>query len=132
MNKNDSCVICFEYKYKITLPCQHMICICCYQKLLEYNITTCPLCRHPIELELESISTYPNDSKEPDIQDSQLLESDSLQLYNYSNGSVQEEAQAQYQDQTQHLNLRYILSRLCCSSIILFSGIYILVAFISK
>ena len=109
---NESCIICFDYQYKITFPCQHQVCIVCYQKLLHYNITTCPICRQPIEIELQNIESDSTLHVNEDHFDEHIDISDSVQLHIDDN------------ERESHASVRNFAARLCCSSIIIFAGIY--------
>ncbi len=49
LNLNEECMICLEILEKgIQLDCHHVYHRECIDKLLEYNIVTCPLCRADI------------------------------------------------------------------------------------
>jgi ribosome-binding protein aMBF1 (putative translation factor) len=111
---NESCVICFEYQYKINFEqCQHQVCIVCYQKLLLYNITTCPICRQPIELELQEINE--SDSTlhiNEDNEEVHIDISDSVQL------------RIDESERETHMSIRNFAAKICCGSILVFGGIY--------
>lgn len=113
MNENDSCIICFDYQYKITFPCQHQVCIVCYQNFLHYNITTCPICRYPIELELQNVEESGSTLR---INEDNLEEhidiSDTVQLRIDDN------------ERESRTSVRNFAASTCCCLIILFTGIY--------
>ena len=48
------CIICFE-KYDellfIKFNCDHMVCLKCYERLLNYDNFLCPICRKSIDIE---------------------------------------------------------------------------------
>ena len=119
MNTNDSCIICFEYQYKITFPCQHMICIECYQKLLHYEITTCPICRQPIEL-------IQVDTESSQVQLNLRRDSDSVLI------EPVEEPSYEIEHSVENTHTRHYVARICCCTIFLFVGVYGLLLVISK
>tara|TARA_B100000767_G_C19764429_1_gene536782 strand:+ start:349 stop:753 length:405 start_codon:yes stop_codon:yes gene_type:complete len=60
MEGNSECHICYEHKtdklFK-TLVCNHKLCFNCYNKLIQ---STCPFCRHPIEIPNPSVYIAPD------------------------------------------------------------------------
>lgn len=47
----NSCIICMEYNInEIIFDCNHMICLSCYEKMLNINtIVLCPICRKIVD-----------------------------------------------------------------------------------
>lgn len=47
VNEDYECSLCFElFLYPVTLPCKHIFCKLCFDKTVENNGFTCPICRH--------------------------------------------------------------------------------------
>ena len=61
------CPICNSTEISlVTLPCKHVICIHCYSKWhVEFQNTTCSLCRQDLGLEMISISIQDQPSQNP-------------------------------------------------------------------
>jgi uncharacterized protein YbaR (Trm112 family) len=84
-----------------------MICIECYQKLLLYEITTCPICRQPIEL---------IDTESSQVQIEVRRDSDSV--------LIEPVEEPSYEIEPENVNTRHYVARICCCTIFLFVGVY--------
>jgi hypothetical protein len=47
--ESSDCIICCEYNDMIIFDCSHIICIVCYEKIINTN-PLCPICRKPIDM----------------------------------------------------------------------------------
>jgi hypothetical protein len=101
------CIICFELyqNNKLTLICNHTICLLCYEKLLNlHDKVHCPICRYVIEVDEKGESSL-------DIP------------------IVQEREREQLIEDPPVRQTNYFSHYICCSSIIISVTIYVILSF---